>query len=199
MFTFELSNARGAASKLGSYSFTEVHVKSDDYIRTMVEKVTHLLNINYHRFQLGQESWWEQIRDAVVFEEDLSLMGKVMHVLIMPWALFAATIPPTLYCNGWLSFIVALGYIGIVTALIGDIASLFGCSIGLSDSVTAITFVALGTSLPDTFASRTAALSDATADNAIGNVTGSNAVNVCVLNPVIAPLVTTIGCPECGF
>ena len=44
--------------------------------------------------------------------------------------------------------------------------------------VTAITFVALGTSLPDTFASKVAAVNEKTADNAIGNVTGSNSVNV---------------------
>jgi len=50
--------------------------------------------------------------------------------------------------------------------------------VGMKDSVTAITFVALGTSLPDTFASRFAAMQDKTADNAIGNVTGSNSVNV---------------------
>jgi solute carrier family 8 (sodium/calcium exchanger) len=39
-------------------------------------------------------------------------------------------------------------------------------------------FVALGTSLPDTFASKIAAKNEKTADNAIGNVTGSNSVNV---------------------
>ncbi|MCP9261081.1 Protein CBR-NCX-3 [Dirofilaria immitis] len=44
----------------------------------------------------------------------------------------------------------------------------------------AITLVALGTSLPDTFASKIAAQNDITADNAIGNITGSNAVNVFV-------------------
>jgi solute carrier family 8 (sodium/calcium exchanger) len=38
--------------------------------------------------------------------------------------------------------------------------------------------VALGTSLPDTFASKTAAANEKNADNAIGNVTGSNSVNV---------------------
>jgi solute carrier family 8 (sodium/calcium exchanger) len=38
--------------------------------------------------------------------------------------------------------------------------------------------VALGTSLPDTFASKAAAANEKTADNAIGNVTGSNSVNV---------------------
>merc|ERR1712241_1127186 len=44
--------------------------------------------------------------------------------------------------------------------------------------ITAITFVALGTSLPDTFASKVAATEDPTADAAIGNATGSNCVNV---------------------
>ena len=44
--------------------------------------------------------------------------------------------------------------------------------------MTAITFVALGTSLPDLFASKQAAQSEKTADNSIGNVTGSNSVNV---------------------
>ncbi|ODM88768.1 Sodium/calcium exchanger 1 [Orchesella cincta] len=42
----------------------------------------------------------------------------------------------------------------------------------------AITFVALGTSLPDLFASKAAATSEKYADNAVGNVTGSNSVNV---------------------
>ena len=36
----------------------------------------------------------------------------------------------------------------------------------------------MGTSLPDTFASKIAAQNDKTADNAIGNITGSNSVNV---------------------
>jgi solute carrier family 8 (sodium/calcium exchanger) len=48
----------------------------------------------------------------------------------------------------------------------------------MKDEVTAITFVALGTSLPDTFASKAAAIGDKTADASIGNVTGSNSVNV---------------------
>ena len=45
-------------------------------------------------------------------------------------------------------------------------------------AVNAITIVALGTSLPDTFASKLAAEQSQYADNAVGNVTGSNAVNV---------------------
>jgi len=68
--------------------------------------------------------------------------------------------------------------IGVVTAFIGDIATLLGCCLDIKDSITAITFVALGTSLPDTFASKTAAVQDPFADASIGNITGSNSVNV---------------------
>merc|ERR1711988_290515 len=62
--------------------------------------------------------------------------------------------------------------------MVGDTAKILGCCIGLDDGITAITFVALGTSLPDTFASMEATVSDDTADAAITNVTGSNSVNV---------------------
>merc|ERR1712167_421888 len=87
-------------------------------------------------------------------------------------------IPPTEYCGGWAAFIVAIAFIGALTAVVGEIASLFGCVMGLGDPITAITFVALGTSLPDTFASMAAAKADKYADAAVGNVTGSNSVNV---------------------
>merc|ERR1712159_892855 len=105
-------------------------------------------------------------------------MDYVMHFVTLPWKLFFAIIPPTEIMGGWLCFFVALAFIGLVTAVIGDLASIFGCLIGLKDPVTAITFVALGTSLPDTFASKAAALCDDNADASIGNVTGSNSVNV---------------------
>jgi len=58
------------------------------------------------------------------------------------------------------------------------LAELFGCVVDIPDLLTAISFVALGTSLPDTFASKVATINDETADSSIGNVTGSNSVNV---------------------
>lgn len=51
-------------------------------------------------------------------------------------------------CGGYLSFVVSIFCIGVVTAIIGDVASHFGCTLGIKDSVTAIVFVALGTSIP---------------------------------------------------
>jgi len=55
---------------------------------------------------------------------------------------------------------------------------LLGCVFEIPNAVTGITLVALGTSLPDTFASMIAAKNGEYADSAVGNVTGSNCVNV---------------------
>lgn len=52
------------------------------------------------------------------------------------------------YMNGWLCFITSIFVIGAITAVIGDLASHLGCTTGLKDSVTAISLVALGTSVP---------------------------------------------------
>lgn len=92
--------------------------------------------------------------------------------------LIFAFIPPSKYLGGWPTFLLSLAVIGVLTTIINDLAGTFGCLIGLEDAITAITFVALGTSMPDTFASKTAAINEKTADSSVGNVNGSNSVNV---------------------
>jgi len=165
--------------KLGSQIVCKVVILNDDEVSKLGEQVFKLLNMNRDKHRLGSNDWKQQFIEAVEAPPEGShCVSTVLHYLNVPWKLCAAMIPPTTFFNGWLCFVISLVFIGITTALIGDIASLFGCSIGFLDSVTAITVVALGTSLPDTFASKTAAVGDATADNSIGNVTGSNSVNV---------------------
>lgn len=75
----------------------------------------------------------------------------VMHFLTVFWKLLFAFVPPTDYWNGWACFVISIVVIGLLTAVIGDLASHFGCTIGLKDSVTAVVFVALGTSVPGVF------------------------------------------------
>lgn len=89
--------------------------------------------------------------------EDIGYSEAIMHLLSISWKVFFALIPPRRLMHGWLAFVVALIFIGIVTGIVGEFANLLGCTVGLRQSVTAISFVALGTSLPDTFASKTAA------------------------------------------
>jgi len=102
----------------------------------------------------------------------------IFHLLSIPWKVLFAFISPPAVAGGWACFCMALGMIGGVTMIVGDMAALMGCCMGIPDDITAITIVALGTSLPDTFASKSAAMHDPNADNSIGNVTGSNCVNV---------------------
>lgn len=61
-----------------------------------------------------------------------------------PWSLPS---PPALG-GGYVCLVVAIFVIGVLTAVIGDIANHMGCTIYLKDSVTATTIVALGTSMP---------------------------------------------------
>ena len=139
--------------------------------------------INIDKLRLGAHSWYEDIVASVcdVTEdgERASCTDWLHHIVSMPWKFsLSVLIPPTAYCGGWLCFVMAIGAIGLLTCAICDFAELFGCVTGLEDSITAITIVALGTSMPDLFASQTAAVNDRYADASIVNVTGSNSVNV---------------------
>jgi len=55
------------------------------------------------------------------------------------------------FLNGYPTFVTSIIFIGIFTAVIGDVAGHLGCFIHLKDGVNAIAFVALGTSVPGTY------------------------------------------------
>jgi len=110
--------------------------------------------------------------------QDIDAIDGMMHFITIGWKLFFALIPPAHKGGGVPCLLISLTFIGLVTYVVGEFANLFGCVLGIKPGVTAITFVALGTSLPDTFASMTAAQQEKYADAAVGNVTGSNSVNV---------------------
>lgn len=119
-----------------------------------------------------------QIDEDNLILEEVSFYEAICHFTTIFWKVLFATVPPIGMLEGKGAFVVSLMYIGLVTAIVGEIAAVLGCVLGIDQSVTAITLVALGTSLPDTFASMTAAKSSEYADSAIGNITGSNSVNV---------------------
>ncbi|XP_066534691.1 sodium/calcium exchanger 3 isoform X2 [Hoplias malabaricus] len=171
---------------LGEHSKLEVIIEESYEFKSTVDKLIKKTNL---ALVVGTNSWREQFMEAITVsadededdagEEHLpSCFDYVMHFLTVFWKVLFACVPPTDYWNGWACFTISIVIIGLLTAVIGDLASHFGCTIGLKDSVTAVVFVALGTSVPDTFASKVAAVQDTYADASIGNVTGSNAVNV---------------------
>ena len=71
-----------------------------------------------------------------------------MFDILLKLQLLFAFVPPTEYMGGWACFTVSIIGIGVLTAVIGDVASHFGCTINLNDEVTAVTLVAMGTSVP---------------------------------------------------
>ncbi|XP_073338047.1 sodium/calcium exchanger 1b isoform X4 [Pagrus major] len=173
---------------LGDHVKLEVIIEESYEFKNTVDKLIKKTNL---ALLVGTNSWRDQFIEAITVsageddddeecgEEKLpSCFDYVMHFLTVFWKVLFAFVPPTEYWNGWACFVVSICMIGLLTAVIGDLASHFGCTVGLKDSVTAVVFVALGTSVPDTFASKVAAIQDQYADASIGNVTGSNAVNV---------------------
>ncbi|XP_072285129.1 sodium/calcium exchanger 3 isoform X3 [Pyxicephalus adspersus] len=173
---------------LGEHPKLEVVIEESYEFKSTVDKLIKKTNL---ALVVGTHSWRDQFMEAITVsaagDEDEDESGEerlpscfdyVMHFLTVFWKVLFACVPPTEYLNGWACFVISIIIIGILTAIIGDLASHFGCTIGLKDSVTAVVFVAFGTSVPDTFASKVAATQDVYADASIGNVTGSNAVNV---------------------
>lgn len=131
----------------------------------------------------GQGSWVSNLRAAFLVnggdrQAAPTVSEYACHALALPWKVLVALLPPADLLGGYPLFGSAIALIGLVTFLIDDVASQFGCCCGIPNSISAISFVALGTSLPDTLASRTAALQDDYADDSVGNITGSNSVNV---------------------
>jgi len=175
---------------LGTNTKIQIRIRESKEFKNSVDKMMAKAN---QSMMVGTSSWWEQFTEAFTVqaededeeeegeegEEKMPSCGDyIMHFLTLPWKLLFALIPPTAIYGGYPTFVISIGFIGLCTAVIGDVAGHLGCFIYLKDSVNAIAFVALGTSVPDTFASKTAAIEDETADASVGNVTGSNAVNV---------------------
>jgi solute carrier family 8 (sodium/calcium exchanger) len=175
---------------LGTNTRIQIRIRESKEFKSSVDKMMQKAN---NSMMVGSSSWLDQFSEAFTVQADDEEEGEegeegeekmpscgdyIMHFLTLPWKLIFAFIPPTALGQGYFTFVVSIAFIGGCTAIIGDVAGHLGCFINLKDGVNAIAFVALGTSVPDTFASKTAAIEDDSADNSVGNVTGSNAVNV---------------------
>ncbi len=115
---------------------------------------------NVDSMQVSNNTWISQIKDAMNVNggdiENATTSDYVMHFLTFGWKvwnfntpecenskliasflqLLFALVPPPGIWGGWLSFFVSLVVIGALTAIVGDLASIFGCLVGLNDAVT---------------------------------------------------------------
>jgi len=179
-FKVILTKAYNANNQANLTENTETQVVITNSIKRtkMAEKLKNLWELSKGSSLLGSDSWHSLFVDAAAPPSEISCLGYFVHTIALPWKLLLAFIPPTSYAGGWLTFWCSLAITGTITFVIGEMAETFACMIGVPQSFAAITLVALGTSMPDTFASRMATQMSPDADAAICNVTGSNSVNV---------------------
>jgi len=183
-FAVQIKEPKPEQCKISKKNLCFVSIVPDDSEEVADEQTEKMIQ---YFLQQKEETWASKFKNAIMLQPSIDEDGQIdditggeafFHFCSIGWKVFFALIPPNRYWGGWAAFITALTFIGLVTAIVGEFANLFGCAVGLKQAVTAITFVALGTSLPDTFASKQAAQSSEYADSAIGNVTGSNSVNI---------------------
>lgn len=184
VFGVKIFNPKPEIVKISKKNSIIVEIVTDAETKKQAEALQQLLD------RINREeniTWGQQILNAVMLHPTKSEDGEItdvsggeaiLHFLSVGWKVLFAFCPPPHVGGGVPCFFIALCFIGLVTAIVGEVAALMGCVIGLKPGITAITFVAIGTSLPDTFASMTAAKESRYADSAVGNVTGSNSVNV---------------------
>ena len=88
----------------------------------------------------NEDSWASQFKKAIILQPSIDENDEIdyitgleaaMHFASIGWKVLFAMVPPVNYKNGWVTFGVALSMIGLVTAIVGEAANWFGCSLGL--------------------------------------------------------------------
>lgn len=105
--------------------------------------MANMVNADLNAISVVRKTYSDQFYEAMNVNggeiDDAKPLDYIMHFLAFPWKVLFAFIPPPHYWGGWLCFFVSLGVIGVMTAVVGDAAAIFGCLIGLKDAVTSIT------------------------------------------------------------
>lgn len=102
------------------------------------------------------------------------------RLLLAPWRVMFALVPPCQIAHGWIAFVCCLTFISGIAYVVTKLTDLISCVTGINAYVIAFTALASGTSWPDLVASKIAAERQTTADSAIANITCSNSVNIYV-------------------
>nr|XP_006824698.1 PREDICTED: sodium/calcium exchanger 3-like [Saccoglossus kowalevskii] len=166
-FKLELLEVSDGA-KLGKTRTSVITIVNDDELNNLLDRVVSITNVNLDRLRIGNASWADQ------FKEAMNVNGG--DIESATWVIFALVPPPSfLDSGGWISFCVALTFIGVLTTIIGSLGSIFGCLINMKDSVTGLTFVTLGTCIVDLCVSKKASVGEKYADCCM---TGSYSVYV---------------------
>ncbi|KAJ1695193.1 hypothetical protein LUZ63_011891 [Rhynchospora breviuscula] len=132
--------------------------------------------------------WKQQFINALMLGHAESKMESVYiralriiwELMLFPWRILFAFVPPYQIAHGWIAFICSLVFISGIAYVVTKLTDQISCVTGINPYVIAFTALASGTSWPDLVASKIAAERQITADSAIANITCSNSVNIYV-------------------
>lgn len=162
----------------GKYDIEGAAIQNVPVLDIAQSQDTHVLSI-----------WKQQFMDALMLGsmESRKLSNGYLRVaitfwqlLLVPWRLVFAFVPPYHIAHGWIAFICSLLFISGIAYIVTQLTDLISCVTGINSYVIAFTALASGTSWPDLVASKIAAKRQTTADSAIANITCSNSVNIYV-------------------
>ncbi len=110
------------------------------------------------------KAWVNQFKDAVLPdydpEEGNLWVAMAVHYISFTFKVLSACLPPAEWMSGYPCLLASLLMLAATMVVVKEVAQQFGCACGLSDLMTGMSIVALGTSLPDTFAAQYAAIQD---------------------------------------
>lgn len=127
---------------MGKINMAVVTILNDGTIEQTAELVANMLATRTASTGPRDGGWQQQFVSALQCEGSVDHLGNsipptpgmmALHFLSVFWKVIFATIPPPKYCGGWLSFVISLFYIAMLTAVIGDAASQLGCTLRVDD------------------------------------------------------------------
>jgi len=130
-FEVEIYSVSAEGAHIGKIARTAVTITNDDEFNNVMNNMMMMANANVDDMRVSNETWGQQFKDAMLVNggdvENASVGDYVMHFLTFGFKLLFALIPPARMAGGWLCFFCSLAMIGVLTAIVGDLASIFGC------------------------------------------------------------------------
>jgi solute carrier family 8 (sodium/calcium exchanger) len=112
-------------------------------LQNIANRMANMVNADLEAISVVKKNWGEQFTEAMNVNggdiDSAEVKDYFLHFFAFPWKVCFAFVPPPHIWGGWLCFFVSLFVIGVLTAIVGDAAAIFGCLVGLKDGVTAIT------------------------------------------------------------
>lgn len=175
-FDINLSDPSDGAGLSSKKRKCTVTILNDDKTTLLLTQSDHLVRDQLDALQPGADSWRQQfiiaanvnggdVENANALDVNLdqsffsltAFFQYILHVITFMWKLLFAFIPPPSLGGAVPALLISLTVIGLLTVLLRDFASVFGCVVGLHDCITAIAVVSIGINIPDLCASRLAA------------------------------------------